>query len=87
MANCLSPRTLNILNVEDIMRLWEFSKNYMLRNHNGSDWINDRQITPDDAAMLAKQLNHIATNYPPSYYAKMSNDLLKTFYDRLQPGK
>ncbi len=69
------------------MRLWELNKNYWLRNHNGSDWINDRQISADDAKMLSNQLNHIATNYPRSYYAKMSNDLLRTFYDRLQPGK
>jgi hypothetical protein len=69
------------------MRLWELDKNYYLRNHNGATWINDRKISDKDAELISNQLNNIAVKYPRSYYAKMSNDLLRTFYNRNIPGK
>jgi hypothetical protein len=63
------------------MRLWEFTARYSLKNHNGSWWINNKQISDQDAEQLQAQLASIEARYPASYHAKMSNDVLKDFFD------
>jgi hypothetical protein len=65
-----------------MMRLWEFTARYSLKNHNGSWWINNKQISDEDAEQLQAQLDSIKARYPASYYAKMSSDVLKAFFDR-----